>query len=70
MYMNGWNMGGMWFIGLAAILFLVVASVVLAKLLPSPQHQVTSPESTLRQRYARGEISRDDYEQMLADIRR
>jgi len=69
---SGWGMGwmmGWWWI----VWILVIAGVVwvLAKSVGGRTggHEET-PELILKRRYARGDISRDEYEQRLADLRK
>ena len=73
MYMNGWQMGGqmagMWVFWIVAIVLIALAAVFLAKALQGPRDERNSSESILKQRYARGDISKQEYDRMLADIR-
>ena len=72
-----WPMMGM---GLFWILLiaLVIAAVVWAvrsgssssRAGPPGEPRGESPEETLKRRYAQGEISREEYEQTLSDLRR
>jgi putative membrane protein len=74
---GGWFMGGMWlfWILLLIVLVLVVRSVASG----FRQREGTrgapgdsafeSPEDVLKKRYARGEISRDEFELKLRDLR-
>lgn len=63
-----WPMGGMWLFWLAviAIGFLVLYYALGRR---SSAH-TESPEEILRKRFARGEISRDEYRQTLKDLER
>ncbi len=61
--------------GIIWIVVLVVAVVLvyrLVKLSGSRDRDFPgeSPETILKQRYARGEISKDEYERLLEDLRR
>lgn len=51
--------------------FFVLIGVGLLRVLFSPvwDKRHRTPEETLKDRYARGEISRDEYRQMLSEIR-
>ncbi|MEZ5395132.1 MAG: SHOCT domain-containing protein [Bryobacterales bacterium] len=70
MYMNGWSMGGMWIFWLAGIVLLVVVAVILARTLQGPREESNSSERILKERYAGGEISKQEYDRMLAEIHR
>ena len=72
-YMNGF--GGGWIMGLIWIVLIAIAVVVVFRLArPGGGRDVRppgeSPETILKQRYARGEISREEYERLLEDLRR
>lgn len=75
-WMDGWwHMAGMW-IGWLLVLIVIVAVVWLVVRAASdrgrsggPPGDVASPEQILKQRYARGEIDREEYERRLADLR-
>ncbi|MCL4395250.1 MAG: SHOCT domain-containing protein [Chloroflexi bacterium] len=65
----GWGMGGMWLFGL----LVVVLVVLLVRTIGQPAQPPSSrepAEEIVRARYARGEISREEYERVLADLRR
>lgn len=64
----GWM--GLWWLGGVAVLLLLAWSVWRAAGSPPPSHREESPEALLKRRYARGELDRDEYERMLADLRR
>jgi putative membrane protein len=49
---------------------LVVLVVWLVSSRPFPWTSHESPEAILKRRYARGEISKEQYENMLRDLRR
>ena len=64
---------------LAPIILLVIAALLLWTYLPSIQQRFRKTdrsagdlevESTIRQRYARGEVTREQYIQMLDDLQR
>ncbi|RMG18657.1 MAG: SHOCT domain-containing protein [Deltaproteobacteria bacterium] len=74
--MPGWDgyghMGWMalwWVVGLALLVALVWV-IARAAAGPGERARGESPEEILKQRYARGEIDRETYEQMLRDLRR
>jgi len=65
-------MGGMWLwslIGLGVLLFFVWA-VARAGVGGGQGPRSESPETILKQRYARGDIDRDEYERRLSDLRK
>lgn len=70
MYMNGWQMGGMWLFWIAASALIVVVAVLFARAVRRPPEERGLAESILKERYARGEINREEYDRMAADIRR
>jgi uncharacterized membrane protein len=55
----------MW-MGVPWVAILVVAIVLVGRSRGGPE----SPENVLKRRYASGEINRDQYDQMLQDLRR
>jgi putative membrane protein len=71
---GGWMWGaGMWLGGLAMLIFwgaLIVGAVLVVRLLGGlPSHdERTSPLDVLKRRYASGEITREQYEQMRKDL--
>jgi putative membrane protein len=71
MHWNGWFMGWMWIFW---VVVLVVVVFVIVRLLGTssgrPKVRGEAAEEILKSRYARGEISKDDYERMLNDLRR
>lgn len=69
-YSGGWHMGWMmvWWWGLGLLLVaLLVWFVVSASRGPPAGRE--SPEEILKRRYAQGELDRDTYLRMLADLR-
>lgn len=72
-YGSGMGWMGFWmtfvWIGGLAILMLLVWFVARAAASPSARIKET-PEQLLKRRYARGEISREEYEGRLADLRK
>lgn len=69
MHLHAWNW--LW-IGLFAAAILAVLVVVLLRIARTgaPRRGESAAEETLRQRYARGELSRDEFRRMLEDLRR
>jgi len=64
----GWWMALWWVFGFA---FLVLIVWVVARASGGFSGRMdASPEQTLKQRYARGEIERDEYQRRLDDLRR
>jgi putative membrane protein len=70
-WFNGWHMAGMWFWWIP-IIVLVVAAIWLIIYLSRRDRgrPADSPEVTLKNRYARGDIDRDTYERMLSELRK
>jgi putative membrane protein len=64
----GW-MGLWWLLGIA-LLVLVVWAIARAAGGQNATRGEESPETTLKRRYARGEIDRDEYERQLSDLRK
>lgn len=65
-----WHMGGMWFFWIVVIVVLIF---LIRWLAVSPQRTEAPRESAidiLKQRYARGEIDKEEYERKLSDLRR
>jgi putative membrane protein len=65
---NNWgHMGWMWILGV-----IVVFAIVLwfARMTGETPGTHASPEEILKQRYARGEIGKEEYEQRLSDLRK
>jgi putative membrane protein len=69
---QGWHMGSMmgwwgliWILVIGAFVWLVARGVS-----QRPAGHEDSPEAILKRRYARGELSREEYEQRLADLRK
>lgn len=68
---HGWHMGWMaifWVVLIIAIVWLVTRAGTTSAP-PASSHR-KSPEEMLKRRYASGEISQDDYQRMLNEIRR
>lgn len=67
---HGWFMGFMWifWVIIIALVVWIILRATGAGGTPVPRRE--SPEEILKRRYASGEISREDYERMLSDVRR
>jgi putative membrane protein len=66
-----WGMGSGWIFAILFWVLVLVAVIALAKWLSSSiawPGASRRPLDILRERYARGEITRDEYEQMRRDI--
>ncbi|MFP3940948.1 MAG: SHOCT domain-containing protein [Thermoanaerobaculia bacterium] len=70
-----WHMAGMWIgwllvlVVIAVVVWLVVRAASTGnRNLPRPGES-PSPEQILKERYARGEIDREEYQRRLADLR-
>lgn len=73
--MHGWDgfgMGGGMMFFWVILLLVVIAVIVWAVGRASGPGQAAGPsaEETLKQRYVRGEITKEQYDQILADLRR
>lgn len=68
----GYGMGGgmmiFWLVLAIALIALVVWAIMHA--VAPPQGRVVGADDILRERYARGEITREQFEQMRDDLRR
>ncbi len=64
---HGWGMGSVMILW---VVILVVIVWLITRLLSGGARDDRSSETILKQRYARGEINREQYEQQLADLRR
>ncbi len=70
-HMSGWGWG--WMMGGWLAMILVAALIVLAFRgtgSPRAPDRTTDPEGILAERFARGEISAEEYEERLAVLRR
>jgi putative membrane protein len=68
---GGWHMGGMWFWWI--LILLVIGAVVWIAISYSRRggkNPEESPEQTLKRRYAKGEIDREQYDRMLSELRK
>lgn len=69
---DGWHMGGMWSWWILIAAVMVVVAVVWFSLSMARRRRggsTESPEQALKRRYAKGELDREAYERMLADLR-
>ncbi len=64
---HGWGMGTMMIVW---VVVLVVIVWVVMRILSGSERGDESPEAILKRRYARGEITREQYDQQLTDLRR
>ena len=67
------GMGWMWiwpFVLLVLVLFIALAAFIVFRSVPHGGSRGTdeTPQEILKRRYARGEISRDEYERMKRDL--
>ena len=71
---DGWGaMFGMWIFWVVLIALAVVAMIWLVRTASSGgggPRRAQSPEEVLKERYARGDIDRDEYQRRLEDLRR
>jgi putative membrane protein len=71
-HMTGWGWVGMTLSSLLFIALLVGAGALLIRLTGQPGHaaeQPRSPEQLLAERFARGELTDEEYRQRLATLR-
>ena len=71
-HMTGWGWIGMTLSSLLFVAILIGGGALLVRLARQPGHPVEpsrSPEQLLAERYARGEVSDEDYRQRLATLR-
>jgi putative membrane protein len=70
----GYGAGMGWMMGWWSLLWIVVIAAVVWALVKGMAGRATgqqdSPEAILKRRYARGEITRDEYDQRLNDLRK
>lgn len=66
---HGWYMGWMWIFWIALIVLVVWFVVRAAGSTTTPSQHRESAEEILKRRYASGEISHEDYQRMLNEIR-
>lgn len=66
---HGWYMGWMWIFWIALIVLVVWFVVRAAGSTNTPPQHRESAEEILNRRYASGEISHEDYQRMLNEIR-
>ncbi len=68
---DGWHMGGMWFWWI--LVLVVVGAVVWGAISYSRRGKNNpgeSPEQTLKHRFAKGEIDREQYDRMRSELRK
>ena len=68
---GGWHMGWMWIwwvLGVLLVVAVVWIAVIASRGGPRPVGE--RPDDVLKRRYALGEIDRDTYERMLADLKK
>jgi len=71
MHGGGWWMGGMWIFWIVIIAACIYFVTRFAQGFgPREGSPNDTAEKLLKERYARGEISREEYEEKLADLRR
>ncbi len=77
--MAGYGMGWTWIFWLFVIVAIVVLAVLIARAAGSrgaprsplpPAAAPETPEEIVKKRYARGEITREEYQKLLDDLRR
>ncbi len=74
MWNYGMHMGGMWVWWLLILALIVGAAWVVGRAAAGGGGRnappAESPETILKQRYARGEIDREEYDRRLSDLRK
>ncbi len=65
---GGAQMGWIWWLFCTAAIVVIVWAV--ARVALGPRGSGDSPEIVLKRRYAKGEIDRETYERMLAELRK
>ena len=65
----GW-MGPWWLLALALLVVVVVWVLARGAAMTSPPRDEDSPEAILKRRYARGELSEEEYERRLSNLRK
>lgn len=71
MHWNDWHMGGMWLWWLLIISAIAAAFWFVARASRSGESTPEeSPEKVLKRRYAKGDIDKHTYEDMLAELRK
>lgn len=69
MHWHGWGMGWMWLVWVPLLLAVVFFVVWLAGGTRTWNAGKPSAEDILKERYARGEIEKEEYERRLKDLR-
>lgn len=64
-----WHAGGMWLFWLAVFAIVALAIYFTVRALRKSEPPRESPKEILQKRYARGEMTREDYERALEDLR-
>jgi putative membrane protein len=65
----GWGFGILGFLTVAIIWALIIAGIVaLVRYLRAPRVSERTPLEILKERYARGEISKEEFEKMKKDL--
>lgn len=67
---EGWHMGGMWLWWLLGIVLIVGVVWLMVRTGSSQRGSSESPEDVLKKRLAQGEISSEEYDRKLKDLRR
>ncbi|MDO8480754.1 MAG: SHOCT domain-containing protein [Nanoarchaeota archaeon] len=68
---GGWGMGGMMGFGLAAPIMLVFWALVIwmiVSLVNKPTEKMRSPKQILQERYAKGDITKSEYEEKKKEL--
>jgi putative membrane protein len=69
--MDGYGLGGL-FVMLFFVIFLIVVGVVVVRMLGRSDigmHHKTDPIDTIKERYAKGEITKEQFEQLRKDLK-
>jgi len=70
MYDHGWGMGWFWIIGLVLLVLIIWVVVKYAGQARTPDQPVNkTPIDILKERYARGEMDREEFEQKKKDLK-
>jgi len=64
-----WHAGGMWFFWLAVFGFVGLAIYLFLRAARKNEPPRETPQEIFQKRYARGEISREEYERAMKDLR-
>jgi putative membrane protein len=74
---DGWGMGWMWLVWLSSIAIIVLVVVLVARVVPPggsgdaprPGDRRSRAQEILDERYARGELTDDEYQEHLRNLR-